>query len=131
MIVAEPPTVGPLYTLDTIPVAEVTVAIVVFPLLHEPPPTALLNVIVALRAHKDVGPVIGSSGFTVTVVVAKQPPAIEYVIGAVPGATPYTTPEVRPIVAIPVALLTHVPPGALLLNVVVLPWHSVVTPDIG
>ncbi len=46
---------------------------------------------------------------------------------AVPAATPVTTP-VLPTVAMPVALLLHVPPVVALLSVVVLPTVTVAVP---
>jgi hypothetical protein len=52
------------------------------------------------------------------------------VITEVPGITPVVTPDVMPTVAMLVALLLHVPPAVVLLNVVVLPAHTVVVPTI-
>ena len=49
----------------------------------------------------------------------------------VPPDTPVTTPEPDPIVATVVRLLVHVPPGEVLLNVVVDPTHTEVVPVIG
>lgn len=59
----------------TIPATASTVAIAVLLLLQVPPVVASLN-IVALPAHRVVLPVTGVIGFTVTVVVAKQPVGI-------------------------------------------------------
>jgi hypothetical protein len=44
---------------------------------------------------------------------------------------PVTTPEVIPAVATVVVLLAHVPPVVGSLNVVVLPWQTVVIPVMG
>jgi len=49
----------------------------------------------------------------------------------VPDDTPETTPDERPMVATVVLPLTHVPPGEVLLNVVVVPWQRVRVPIIG
>lgn len=46
----------------------------------------------------------------------------------VPALTPVAMPLVEPIVATPVLPLLHVPPGTLLLSVVVAPWHTEVVP---
>jgi hypothetical protein len=54
----------------TAPVVGLMVATDTFPLLHVPPSTALLKVIVAHLWHNPVTPVIGNCGLTVTVVVA-------------------------------------------------------------
>ena len=59
----------------TIPPVDVIVATVVLLLLQFPPPIALLNVVV-VAWHNDVIPVIGATGLTVTVAVARQPPPI-------------------------------------------------------
>lgn len=45
-----------------------------------------------------------------------------------PPATPETIPELLPIVAIAVLLLVHVPPGTLLLKVIVVPSQNDVVP---
>ena len=49
----------------------------------------------------------------------------------VPEETPKTTPVAAPIVAVPVALLDHVPPGVGLPRVEVSPLHTDSTPVIG
>lgn len=41
-----------------------------------------------------------------------------------PAAPPLTSPVTDPIVAMPVALLLHVPPGTVLLNIVVEPIQA-------
>ena len=48
---------------------------------------------------------------------------------AIPAATPVTIPVV-PTKAIDVTLLVHVPPGELLLSIVVDPWHKLIIPVI-
>ena len=66
----------PAVTPVTKPVDDPTVAIVVEPLLHVPPPVASLSVVV-VAIHTCVVPVIeGGSAFTVTVAIAWQPLAI-------------------------------------------------------
>ena len=52
-------------------------------------------------------------------------------IVVVPCATPVTTPEETPIVATPVLLLDHVPPGTASVRVVVPPIHKGAIPIIG
>ena len=42
----------------------------------------------------------------------------------VPAATPVTIPVVEPMVAVPVALLLHVPPVVALVSVIELPAHT-------
>ena len=49
----------------------------------------------------------------------------------VPDDTAVTTPLVSPMAATEGLLLVHVPPGVMLLNAVVLPWHKVVVPVMG
>ena len=49
---------------------------------------------------------------------------------AVPEVMPVTTPVEDPMVATPVALLLHVPPEVVLVNVVVKPTHTLVVPAI-
>ena len=65
--------------------------------------------------------------FTVTTVIT-LPPERLYEMFAVPAATPVTTPVAEFTVAIPVLPLLHVPPLVALLNVVVLPTHTVAVP---
>ncbi len=112
------------------PVVEPTVAIAVLLLLHKPPDTELDSIVV-VPAHKAVVPSIGPGAvLTVTVVVVSQPVANLYVIIAVPVATPVTIPEDDPTVAMPVALLLHVPPGTELPNGLVNPTHTLILPVI-
>jgi hypothetical protein len=58
------------------------------------------------------------------------PLATLYVIVAFPAATPSTIPVVESIVAIPVALLDHVPPFVALVKVLDPPTHKFKVPDI-
>lgn len=62
----------PAVTPPMVPVVASAVATDVFALLHVPPGVASLMV-VTLPTHTDALPVIGSSGFTVTVVVIEHP----------------------------------------------------------
>ena len=114
----------------TVPVDEPTVAILVLLLVHTPPVGEELKVDDAPE-HMDNTPLMApGAAFTVTTLVAKQPPANVYVIVAVPAATPDTTPDVELILAVPVALLVHTPPVGDDDNVVVDPTQSVAVPDI-
>ena len=110
---------------DTVPAAGLL-------LLQVPPPVRSVNAVVK-PAHTDNVPVIPTgTGFTVTTAVVIQPVPIVYVMVAVPAvAPPVTTPVEEPIVAVPVALLPHVPPVGVSLNVVVAPEHSTIVPVIG
>lgn len=56
---------------------------------------------------------------------------MEYVIVAVPLEIPVTSPLEELTLAIPDALLIHVPPGAASVKVTVAPWHNVDGPDMG
>jgi hypothetical protein len=111
------------------PVVTFAIATVVLLLLHVPPNIALLSVIV-VPWHTVVVPVIGATGFTVTVVVAIQPADVVYTIAVVPADTPDTMPDDNPTVATPGVPELHVPPVGTSLRVVVLPWHTVVFPVI-
>ena len=53
------------------------------------------------------------------------------VIVAVPADTPVTIPVAKPTVAMPVALLLHVPPAVASDNVMTEPTQTLVGPDIG
>jgi hypothetical protein len=66
--------------------------------------------------------------FTVTITVELQPPDTIYDIIAVPALTPVTTPVPEAAVAIPEALLLHVPLGVVFESVVVPDAHSVKVP---
>jgi hypothetical protein len=69
-------------------------------------------------------------GLTVTTLVAKQPVDRLYVMALVPAATPLTVPVPEPTVAMPVALLLHVPPPVALARVVVRNGQTAVVPVI-
>ena len=69
-------TVVPVAMPVTIPVEEATIATLVLPLLHTPPPTELLNVVV-LPAHTVVVPVIADgTELTVSATVLRHPPPV-------------------------------------------------------
>jgi hypothetical protein len=99
-------------------------------LLHVPPPVPSVS-IVEVAEHIVVVPPIGSGlGYTVTVVVMKQPVGKVYVITAPPRDIPVTIPVVEPMVAIPKLLLLHVPPGVRSDKVVLAPRQIDVIPVI-
>jgi hypothetical protein len=86
-----------------------TVATAVVPLVHVPEVVAS-NRVTESPVHTLPGPVISAGALlTVTVVVAIHPVGSLNVICAVPAAMPDTTPVAEPTVAMPVALLLHVP----------------------
>lgn len=114
----------------TSPVLLPTVAMLGLSLVHVPPEGEELKVIVD-PAHTEAGPETGSGNTsTVTVCVAKQPPAPVYVISAVPIAMPVMSPVTGSAVAIPVDPEAHVPPEGELLNVVTAPAQTVAMPVI-
>jgi hypothetical protein len=100
-----------------------TVAMPVAPLLHVPPGVASARVVVAPThmAGATGGVIAAGRALTVTGAVTKQVP-IAYDIVAVPAATPVTTPPAT--LAVPEALLLHVPPPVAFVKVVVLPTHT-------
>ena len=107
------------------------VATGVLSLLHVPPATVLLRVVV-VPEHNVVTPVIADGGtLTVSTVVVVQPADDVNVIVVVPGAIPPAMPVAAPIVATPVAELLHVPVTPASVSVVVPPTHIVVIPVIG
>jgi hypothetical protein len=109
-----------------------TDATAVLLLLHEPPLTASVRVIVD-PGHTVAGPLMvpaEAPEVTVTVVVT-APHDSMYVIIVVPEVIPDTTPLPEPMVATEVLLLLQVPPDTLLLSVLVVPVHTVVVPVIG
>jgi hypothetical protein len=84
-----------------------------------------------LPRHNVVLPVIGpGKGVTVIVAFAWQPALVVNLIAAWPGDTPVSTPVLASIVATAGVRLLHVP-AALLLNVIVAPIHTVVSPVMG
>jgi len=110
-----------------------TVAIDEAELVHVPPVFVLVQFAID-PTHKGEVPVIlcGMEDDTVTVFVAvfTQPLTVtEYVIKDVPADTPVTTPE-EFIVATPTFPLVQVPPGLVLVSVVVVPEQRVVVPVI-
>lgn len=112
----------------TTPVEEFTDATAAFADDQEPPGVALLSVrdppIQMLPA-----PVMAPGpGVTLMNVVVKQLP-IEYVTTAEPTDTPVTTPD-ELIVATVVGVIAHVPPGVVLVSVVLAPTHTVLFPEI-
>jgi hypothetical protein len=80
--------------------------------------------------HTLVGPVIGLTGYTVTIFVVEPQVAEVNVITAVPASMAVTIPVV-PTVAIATSLLVHVPEPPALLNVVVAPSHMLAVPVTG
>ncbi len=67
--------VVPRDTLLSIPVEVTIVATLVFELVHVPPGVASLSCVLLPR-HRFVAPVIGSTAFTVNVIVAMQPAGV-------------------------------------------------------
>jgi hypothetical protein len=114
----------------TTPVDVFIVALSGFPLVHEPPETLLLNVVVPFEQIACVPLNVPATGaaVTVTVLVAVsllQPPlpATMYLIVVVPAATPVTSPEPST-VATDVLTLDQLPPASpSLAKVVVPPTH--------
>lgn len=106
----------------TTPVEEPTVATDVVPLLHVPPPVALLRV-VEPPTHSSAVPVFApGAALTVTVATLRQPDDIVYVIFAVPVPIAVTTPPLT--VATVPSLVVHEPPGVAQLSALVPPGHS-------
>lgn len=104
-------------------------------LVHVPPGVVCVSVEVSPSHAESVPPIGAGAGVTVTTLLEVQPAVSEYVMVAVPGAgvedTPVTTPVDEPTVAMEVGLLVQLPPGVLLLNVIVEPSHTVDGPTIG
>ena len=108
------------------PVDEPMAAIVALLLLHKPPATASLNVIVDPTCTV-VLPAIAATAFTVNVIVANPAPTA-YVIVHVPPATPVTTPVDDPTVATAVLLLLQCPPAVESVSVLVDPSQTLPVP---
>jgi hypothetical protein len=87
--------------------------------------------IVVCPTHTEVGPVIGTTGLTITGTTTIQPEARAYSTITVPEALPVRTPVTGLILPIAGLLLNQVPPGTVLVNAVVLPTHTLVMPPIG
>jgi hypothetical protein len=101
----------------------------VLPEVQLPPPVPLFSV-VDWPTHIVIVPLItAGSAFTVTSAVRRQVVGSVYVIVVVPLDTPITRPA-ELTVAMPVALLLHVPPIGLLIRFVVLPSHTSCVPVI-
>ncbi len=115
----------------TTPLPDTTVATDGVLLLHAPDGVVLLRVVVC-PTHVVSDPVIAfGNGLTVTVRRLVQPVPNVYVIVAVPGGvvdTPSTSPVVTTTVAMPGALLVHVPPVGVQFSVVVEPTHTLAAP---
>lgn len=115
--------VAPRFNPYTVPEAEPTVATIMLPLVHDPPPNRLPRLVVCPR-HALPGPVIGASGCTVYTAVAAQPVLSVYEMYVLPALMPFTTPDADPTVATPVIIAVHVPPGVALFSVVAYPWQT-------
>jgi len=75
---------------------------------------------------------IAGKGLTVSTIVARQPPTVYVMVGAVPpDAIPVTIPVADPTVALDMSLLVHAPPAGVEFNVVVAPAQTVGLPLIG
>jgi hypothetical protein len=99
-------------------------------LLHTPPATASLNVVVS-PTHTESTPVIAAgAGFTVTVLANMHPPPNVYAMEAVPADKPVTTPLPVAIMATDVALLLHIPPDTASDMVITAPSHKLPAPPI-
>jgi hypothetical protein len=113
----------------TMPEPVPTVATLVLPLAHVPPPASVSAVVLPMQTL--VVPVIApGSGLTVTVMVEEHPNGgAVYVITDVPAVIPDTTPDEDPTVATPVLPLVHVPPGVMSPSVVVVVAQRPVVPN--
>lgn len=120
----------------TIPDALPIVALDGLLLLHTPPDTVLVSVVL-LPTHTCVTPAItGGNVTTVTVSTTRQPEPSVYVTGIVPAYQPVTTPVIgctEPTDGIGgvVVPLLHVPPAGVLIKFVAKPAHIVRLPVIG
>jgi hypothetical protein len=127
----------PVDTVVTTPLFASIVATAGVALLHVPPLVVLVKVVFEPK-HIAVVPPIADAiccSVIVTVVVAVDalhPPvaAIVYVITVVPVDTVVTTPVFASIVATAGVALLHVPPGVVLVNVVLEPKQTAVVPPI-
>ena len=117
----------------TMPVVDPTLAIPVALLLQVPPPAASVKVVVNPEQTASVPSIAVGNGFTVATAVMMQSVGNVYVIVAVLvviTTPPVTRPVAEPILAIPEALLLHVPPVVASLNVVVSPEQTLRVPSI-
>ena len=111
----------------TRPVREPTVATLVVPEVHVPPPPSVNAVVPPTHTFNE--PVIAAGGaLTVTGIVEKQPSLSVYDIVVVPVPTPVTEPEDEPIVAAAVLLLAHVPPPGEHVSELEAPTHEIDDP---
>jgi hypothetical protein len=105
----------------TVPLLELTEAMLLVLLVHETPGVVVLLNTVVVPAHNPMVPVIAAGvGLTVNIAVAAQPVPSVYEMRTVPPETPVTTP-VDVTVAMPVLALLHVPSGVVLVRVVEAP----------
>ena len=111
-----PPVTTPAVEMVATPVAE---------LLHIPPATPSESVMVNVWQTGALPTIADGCGLTVTTAVLLQPPAMVYVIVAVPADTPVTSP-VADTVAVPVLL--HVPLPVASVSAVVDPAHTLKVP---
>jgi hypothetical protein len=119
----------PAPTPVTTRVPEFTVATLVLLLVHTPPATALVSVMVD-PWHTVVGPpMLPGAAFTVTVFDASVPQPVLYLITVVPAVSPSTSPDVGDTDTCVVVAL-HAPPVAALLINIMLPTHTVDGPCI-
>jgi hypothetical protein len=119
---------------DAIPVATPVVAeIVAIPvneLLHVPGNGPLPQTVV-WPIHTCNGPVIGSGiAFTVATAVTEQPVPSVYVTVVVPVVMPVIAPVIASTVPTAGFDDAHVPPGVVVVNVPVVPWHTCNAPPI-
>jgi hypothetical protein len=98
--------------------------------LQAPPDGASDNVVVLPTQTVAVPDIAEGRALTVNTAVFRQPPAMVYVILAVPAATPITMPVVGFIVPMLVLPLLHVPPAVASVNVVVRPTQTDIGPVI-
>lgn len=117
----------PRATLVTTPLVPI-VATAVLLLVHVPPVTASVSVVVC-PTHNPLSPLIAGAVLMVTVLVATHPAPATYDITEIPPAMPVTLPELST-VASAVLLLLQVPPVVASASVVVCPAHTVAVPVI-
>ena len=99
-------------------------------LVHAPPVTASLNVVVLPTQTICVPDMATGIEFTVTVTFTIQPVASVYETADVPASKPSTIPVV-PMVATLALPLLHVPPVVASVSNVAKPSHTLAVPEIG
>lgn len=114
---------------ETTPVVMPAVAMAVLLLLHMPPEGASLSEINEPAQTDDAPEIAPGNGSTVIKKVATQPVGSVYLIVVTPVDTPVTIPLPDPIVATPVLLLDHVPPGEPSVSVKGNPVHAIGEPE--